>query len=538
MGAQPNGVWTYVGYNQTSPTGPWNNVPSDPLVTTPIGGTMVGDNPLVNPLGKSAGFYRFRYYIDDGVCNDEAFATIEIGVKTCAGANKSKTVCVGSPVNIIEELQSNANCSITLGTVTPSFPNNIFTPTAPGTYTFVHQATLQPEPGFNVICNQGCNSTATLTLTVVPYSAASTPKYPLLSTCVSCPSFTLADALNNVPGFTGVGKLYHHSGDPVVIGGVLRNPGDFITETTSTNSSISLQANSPTKVVQFRYVTNEGLPCEESTLFTVGFYPAINAGTSSELAVCTNTVGGLRYLFNELGNNITSGGTWSYTTENIPNLVTPQQQQVLDTVLYPSLTITPGDTRLLNLGLLFPRIMTYQGSLTAIRFNFTYSVSNPGTAVCTACQPKSATRSYLVRIRPHAYSLYPQSAPYQYVKNNSSPGTTLFSLNTLFNELGFMGSIFSPLISNTIQNLIVFNSSADTPGPAGPPTTFTSGATIHPSSDFVKGVNLDFVPPGLYMFQMSFSNPNPILCPAEPEPAWIQVLDPEPSCNVDVTIST
>lgn len=537
MGAQPNGVWTYVGYNQTSPTGPWNNVPSDPLVTTPIGGTMVGDNPLVNPLGKSAGFYRFRYYIDDGVCNDEAFATIEIGVKTCAGANKSKTVCVGSPVNIIEELQSNANCSITLGTVTPSFPNNIFTPTAPGTYTFVHQATLQPEPGFNVICNQGCNSTATLTLTVVPYSAASTPKYPLLSTCVGCSSFTLADALNNVPGFTGVGKLYHHSGNPVVIGGVLRNPGDLITETTSTNQSISLQSNSPTKVFQLRYVTNEGLPCEESTIFTVGFYPALNAGTSSELAVCTSSSGGLRYLHNELGNNLTSGGTWTYTTENIPNLVSPQQQEVLNNVVYPSLSIT-GDQRILNLAYVFPRVMNYQTVLTAIRLNFTYTVSNPGTAICAACQPKSATRSYLVRIRPHAYSLYPQSAPYQYVKNNSSPGTTLFSLNTLFNEFGYMQSQFSPLISNTIQNLIVFDSLYDTPGVPGPQTTFNSGAIIHPASDYVKGVNLDFVPPGLYMFQMVFSNPNPLLCPAEPEPAWIQVLDPEPSCNVDVTIST
>ncbi len=172
------GVWTYVGYNVSNPSGSFGANPATPLInvapTTVL--TAWGDNFTIDTVDKTAGFYRLTYSV-----SSQTF-TLTIGVESdaqCAGANVNITVDESSstPINLFSALASTECPSPTSGGTWTnldsatgwSAPN--FTPSTAGAGVYRFKYSLF-ESGFTVV-NCDCSLEATVTVTVVDTLSAS-----------------------------------------------------------------------------------------------------------------------------------------------------------------------------------------------------------------------------------------------------------------------------------------------------------------------------------------------------------------------------
>lgn len=187
---QSGGQWTYVGYNSSVPGPAWSDTPSIPLVNVAAGQiyTPGNDNPSVNPLAVSAGFYAFDYIVNAPVsggnaCSDTERVVLQVANAACAGNSKSLTLCSdSSTINLFPTLQTDSACTVQVGTLSGSLlsnpgytgaPSYTFNPalSPSGTYTFTNSRSVTPESGFTVSCDDCGASTATLTITVVEVEA-------------------------------------------------------------------------------------------------------------------------------------------------------------------------------------------------------------------------------------------------------------------------------------------------------------------------------------------------------------------------------
>jgi hypothetical protein len=539
----PGGTWTYVGYNQTSSSGPWENTPAVPLVTTPIGGTMTGDNPLINPLNKTAGYYRFKYTVltpvTDGFCTDEAFVTVHVVDRTCAGNVNTKTVCTGTPVNIIQELQVGSSCTVTAGTITPSFPNNIFTPTSPGTTVFTNTVDVIPDAGFDLLCTN-CNTSATLTVNVVPNYTSGVATNVLTSICQACPTTNLSGLLSQGTNFSPNGIWVLQSGGPLTfaVNNITATYQNGDTISTGVSTVVNFTGSPTNSVYTFRYIVNVGLPCEQFTDVQVGYYPTPNAGVSSTETWCSgpflaNNPNDIN-LFNLLGPNATTNGTWSYRVFRSNG----QEFNLSNSFSMPNFSeglSTPTDNTII-----LPEFVLNFLSLGLHRFEATYRASNPGTSLCVSCGEKTAV---VTRIIEASFgtpdSPYTASNPYVYVRPSSNLGSIPFNIRSLWpgfiSQFGvrFTGEVpYSPPVE--IVNLIRYSDGTNNPQPQATYPLNTVVATAYTNNSFV---NFDFVPAGKYQFET-----NDIATPSCPgifiNDAWIEIVDAPPACNIQVSINS
>lgn len=91
LGSSTGGTWTYIGFNETSSTGPFTSNASTPPAALagvpPI--VLVGDNPSVDWNGADDGFYHFTYNL--GSCGGSVSLTVSV-IDSCF--NPSVTVNV------------------------------------------------------------------------------------------------------------------------------------------------------------------------------------------------------------------------------------------------------------------------------------------------------------------------------------------------------------------------------------------------------------------------------------------------------------
>jgi hypothetical protein len=187
---QSGGQWTYVGYNSSVPGPPWSDTPSIPLVNVAINTvyTPGNDNPTINPLGVSTGFYAFDYVVNAPVsggnaCSDTKRIVIQIAPAACAGQTRSISLCGDSAVlNLVDELEVGSACEVAIGTPTgtaianPGYtgsPSYTFDPSlsTAGTFNFTNTLNVTPYSGYTLDCDDCDESSATLSLTVTPVEA-------------------------------------------------------------------------------------------------------------------------------------------------------------------------------------------------------------------------------------------------------------------------------------------------------------------------------------------------------------------------------
>jgi len=511
-GADPGGTWTYIGYNQTSSSGPWENTPAVPLVTTPIGGTMTGDNPLINPLGKTAGYYRFRYSVfttvTSGVCVDDAFVTVHVVDRTCAGNVRTKTVCVGTPVNIIQELQVGSSCTVTAGTITPSFPNNIFTPSVAGTTIFTNTVDVIPDAGFDLLCTN-CNTSATLTVNAVSSANVGTlVNSPRLIICDYSNPINLQDLLT---GEAINGSWYFAtspSGAPAYSGATLtvnsnlfNNTTQFITPGTKLTNATNIATVNFNQAAKgfdyrFRYVVNEGLPCEASAEVILYTSEPLNSGTATNDVVCFyDIIPSIQFApppFN-LSTWLTGesgSGSWSITSNPARPIKinlnwNRGSQDAYD--LNRGLDDTFNFLNFRNTAWLDPATSLQKiPAGSAFAFNFVYSTANALPGNTLGCTPSQTSFTKTVIFT------YDSGDPV-YGSYNVGCGTTQsFALSSLLTLAEIFGNWYvAPTVlassSVAIPNLIVGT---------GGQTTYQPGTLIAPGNS----ATVDFanVPNGIY----------------------------------------
>lgn len=532
-GGEPGGTWTYLGFNASDPSGPFNQTPAIPLVTQSPGANLVGDNPTVNALGKTPGFYRFRYYVTNTICDDESFMTVQVAAPTCAGNPVTKTVCTTSPVvDIMQELSVGATCAVQQGNLTPNQLTVNPAITAPGTYTYTNSVPLSPYPGFSLECNGNCSTSAALTLIVVP---GYNPGTPGANPYFVCSSFNPFDML---VGASNTGRWVLQSGGPVTIS--INNTSVNLTNgstiSTTHNPSIVMGA-APFGTYVFRYIVNFGQPCQAHTDVTFNYGPTPNAGVGTLTNYCTgdylSTNPGPINLFSRLTGSPQTTGTWGVIFPTISNPATVNQTLV--PIFNASLnTNGPGvqdDT--LTLGTLTTGFIDWfiQSGLSTFTIRVSYTITPNGTPLYQNCGTSTAFINFILNRAGYlGDSLYPQNAPYVYTKP-TTPGNTEISLAGLFDDFTPPATMFftpfSPGSNNPLSNIKI----------NGTLYTYNNFAQLpFGTNDYLRLANFDQVPAGLYAFQVNTVSTSG-LCPTYSEIAYVRVVDPTPSCTVDVSIT-
>jgi hypothetical protein len=183
--AAVGGVWTYLGYDASSPTGSFTSTPPIPMVSQGVG-DQVGttDDPLINPENASVGFYKFRYTTTAGTpgvstCSNSVDIIVQVSVGPCSGADTTVVLCTDqAPTSLSSLMSAAAECdNYTLGVVTGTVLNlssydqttTVLNPatTALGSYTFTNTTGPIVQNGFSLGCSDCASSTSTLTVNVV-----------------------------------------------------------------------------------------------------------------------------------------------------------------------------------------------------------------------------------------------------------------------------------------------------------------------------------------------------------------------------------
>jgi len=327
---QSGGQWTYVGYNSSVPGPTWAGTPSISLVNVAAGQvyTPGNDNPTINPLGVSAGFYAFDYIVTAPVsggnaCSDTERIVIQVAPAACAGQSRSISLCGDSSVlNLVDELEDGSACAVTIDTASGSATSNAgytgspsytFDPSLSpaGTFTFTNTVNVDPYSGFAVNCADCANSAATLSLSVTPVEAIDSVSESV------CTGFDESLDLYDLSGSAVTNGSWYYWSGPNPTQNVNWN-GSIISATAGQLLSIGDAAilstgNLPAGDHVFRYVTSIA-PCYRYKDVTIQVGAVPSAGTFNQPITICGGPNCQPILINSLLFGETPGGTFQLTT--------------------------------------------------------------------------------------------------------------------------------------------------------------------------------------------------------------------------------
>lgn len=179
----PGGVWSYIGYNAASSSGPFTSIAAEPLVPVSNGTVLTGwgDNFQVDAGGITPGFYRFTY----GALNLTVWV---VDGTVCAGQNSTVTFAAGDATeyDLTDYLPGGLCLSPTSGGVWTDLDASgedplAFVPSSAGAGTYDFRYSLVPV-GFAVISCAECLSLEA----IVTVEVVSTLGIGIISTETSC----------------------------------------------------------------------------------------------------------------------------------------------------------------------------------------------------------------------------------------------------------------------------------------------------------------------------------------------------------------
>ncbi len=517
--AQPGGVWTYIGYSSNSPTGPFTSTPITPLVQVAPGGTLAGDNPIVNPASASPGFYRFRYYIDrpPACAPSQSFITMQVQAAANSGTDFSLTICTNAGVQSLATLFNNnsgpvqgATVTITGNATIGSAPTFNFDPAAAGagTYTFTRTVTRIPQSGFTLACTD-CTDTSVGTITVLNNASAGSPvNVPRLIVCDHTNPINLHELL---AGEATNGSWYFFTaptGAPIYGNTTLTinsNLFNNVTQNIAPGVKISNGSNIATVGFaqaakgfdyRFRYVINEGTACEVSSeVILFASEPSVS-GTATNETICfqslspNNAFPIASWLTGESGN-----GFWAITTSPArPNKVNSnwargsQDPYNMNRGFDDTFNFAGFRNSAATDNAQPPVQRVPPGSIFNFNFVYTSQTQLTGTTVGCNVSQTAFTKSIIFTYNTGA------------VANNANPfivsctGSQVITLGNLlsFAEPGGVWHVAPTVLSGAsvaIPNLVVG---------ANAPATFQPGQFV--TSIFLQTVDFTNVPDGAYEF--------------------------------------
>lgn len=510
--AQQGGTWTYIGYSSNSPTGPFTATPTPPLVAVAAGGTLVGDNPLVNPASASAGFYQFRYDIDRPPCTpSQAFITLQVQSAANSGTDFSLTLCTSEgTLSLATLFNTNAGTvqastiSITGNAPIGPAPNFTFDLVAAGagTYTFTRTVTRIPQEGFVLDCAD-CTDSSTATIEVLDNGVAGIPvNNPRLIVCDYTNPINLHDLIS---GESTNGSWYFataptgaptYGNTTMTINSNLFNnvtqliaPGVKLSDA-SNIASINLLPAAKGFDYRFRYVLNQGTSCEVSSEVVIFASEPLVSGTATNETICFQNLNPslafplASWLTGESGN-----GSWNITSSpSRPNKITNSWNKgsedpynmnrgLDDTFNFLNFRNT-AFSDIPNQNLRVP-----PGSI--FNFAFTYTAANALTGPSIGCTPSQTTFTKSI-----VFTYNTGSAPPPF--NIDCTGNQVVALNSLplYAETGGHWYVAPTVLASSsvaIENLVVGNN---------PQSTYQPGDIVF--SGFVVNVNFTNVPNGTY----------------------------------------
>lgn len=352
--APGGGTWVYNGYNSTSSTGPWNQIPGVPLVVVSPGSQYgTGDNPFVHTNGRSPGFYKFTYTLGAaGPCPDSAELVIELQALECAGADVSVTYCTNDVAvkNLYTLINTGSPCgTATIDNVTnPTAPGgpgtSVYTASAPTTLTFqpsanaagthviVNSVDTDPSVGFTQVpC--GCTDSATVTITNIAAFSAGTIGPTTDEVCAN--GGCTVDLSTFVTGSgTTTGAWRYINSSPTngnvtlsVNGGAYTSFAPNTNISTTLNTTINLQNAVKGRTYNFQWLTQPGTACQSGAgTLSISITPN-SAGTAPAwsptacLGQMITLTGDTFALWDVLGGSPATTGNWTVTSSN-PNVRT------------------------------------------------------------------------------------------------------------------------------------------------------------------------------------------------------------------------
>lgn len=521
--ADAGGVWVYIGHHSTSPSGPWNQTPGNPLVGVPAGTQLVGDDPTVDS-DASNGFYRFSYTVNNGVCDAASFLTIEVKTASCAGDDFTLEVCSNSPTfSLATAYDTATSCDLAIGTIAGvsgsptigSAPNYNFSPATNGAGTFVVRNTVNtlPSAGFTVDC-ETCTQTADATIVVLAFRSAGDERFiPYFSICTSptC-SVSLPDLLLNLPVGSqdgdwwirpaGTGFPAYTDIDLTINTNLYPNvTSSFTPNTQITNNSVSgtlnFSAADPGFVYNFEYIVGDGTPCETSTFVQVYVGPIPDAGTApSPETLCYEDLSAtVMNLYDQLTGASTQG-TWAVSSSPSRPLSInlAWDQGSTDPLFVLSGTDDEFDFQTFRDTAKFAgNTLSSVDPGSSFTFTFQYTAQLPSSYLCAACVPDSISYQKTVVFTYDTGTTTYDSPENAYVIDCENPVFDLFDLISGEEEGGVWRVPPAYLVptATTITN-VGRPQTADT-------ATLIPGQQIYPVG-FTSPLQLDFtnVPYGTY----------------------------------------
>lgn len=562
--ADAGGVWTYVGYNSMSSTGPWNNTPANNMTGLAPNSPMVGDNPSIDPSLGSAGFYRFLYTVTNSFCTDVSNLTVEVKPVSCPGEDDSLSVCSNdAQFSLANAFVASSECDVLIGTLagvsgSPVFggaPNYNFNPSTngAGVYVIRNSASVSPSPGFTIECDD-CDAAADLTVTVNQFRSPGDERFvPYLSICIDPDCDTnLRDTLLNLPVGSEDGNWYLRSASPgypsyasaqltvtsTSLGTVTSafSP-DTLLSSGDVDCTVDFSDADPGYVYAFEYVIDAGGPCEVSQNVDIFVGPIPSAGTppSPETICLTDLIDngdGTMNLWDQLTGSPSTQGTWEVTHNGGMNVANALPVAFDDGNTSP-LFIFSGQDDTFD----FEHIRDFGGinagpvSIgTTVTFNFNYTAQLPSQYVCANCEEQESTYSKTVIFNHRTGTTTYNSVPNAYQCVN---GCTI-SLQTLVSGTIDPGAAWRMGSVGGVTDLIRIDPVG---GPESPANFSFFSLVSFPVSNAQPGVELtlDFslVPAGTYIFKL-LGGTAP--CAQETD-VYITVTQPEPECTVSVTIT-
>ena len=513
--AQGGGVWTYMGYNTVSSTGPFDGTPVTPLVQLPPGGNFPNDNPLIDPSNASLGFYQFRYSINRPPCAPSIkFITLQVQPKANAGVDFSQVICSDTaPFSLQALFNNNDGVPYNQNGVITSSPALAFGP-APtytlnpaavpaGVYTLTRTVEWPAASGFTRQC-EDCVDSSQATLTIVPAAGSGTPAFsPQLTVC----SFTTPlDMTTTLTGETSSGNWYLLSaaaGQPTytfanltVNSNLFNNvTQNFATGTQLSNQSSALTINFQTaqrgRVYRFRYITAEGTTCQAQTDVLIYPMDAPLSGTATNETICYHNLPTPNSfpIYSWL-TGATATGSWSITSNPArPSRINQQWNQGVTSPF----ALTRGSDDIFNF-LGFRNTALTEGTgvgqpvAAGSAFNFTFTYTNaPPTGPSAGCNTAitSFTKRIIFTYNPGSTN-FGQSTPYQVnCTNQAFSLASLISFAENFGQWHVAPTQLAPS-SVAVPNLVVGTNS---------PATLNTGDSLSSAN-----VNFANVPNGTYVF--------------------------------------
>jgi hypothetical protein len=553
--AQQGGTWTYIGYSSNSPTGPFTDNPLTPLVQVAPGGTLAGDDPLVDPASASAGFYRFRYYIDRLGCTpSQAFITIQVQAAANSGNDFSLSLCSNSGIQSLATLfntnagpVSAANVNITGNAAIGSAPSFNFNPgvVGAGTYTFTRTVTRIPQEGFTLACAD-CTDTSTAIITVSQNaSSGNVANPPQLVICDYDSPVSLHDQLLNestngnwyfIGAATGApvygnttmtinSNLFNNTTQTIAIGVQISNLSNIAT--------VNLSQAAKGFAYRFRYIVNEGTACTITSTDVILFASTdLLSGTATNETICYQSLSpATAFLIYSWLNGANGNGSWSITTTPArPNKVNANwvrgsqdpfnlNRGADDTFNFQNFRNSASTDNL--------QLNQRVAPGAIFDFNFTYTAANEVSGVSFGCTPSTTTftKSIVFTYNPGT----PANNANPYTVNCT--GNQIFDLGNLAINRETGGWWYVPPTSLepnsvAIPNLILGSN---------PQATYQPGSLL--TSQTSANVNFTNVPNGTYYFMLVggtlWSGPNQ--CPRN---LIIRVIKSCCSVNAGITNNT